>query len=162
MRITVSKNSSPKTVGIWFIVFSIIFILVGIGAALIPKIKSRKCTEPVMAQVVELIPIQNTSTNSKGHRQSSVTYRPVFIYNYNGKDYREESMTSSYPPAFKVGEEVMLKIDPNDPTDFYAPSDKTIVFVGTIFAGMGGFFLFIGILVAIAAKKETKPSDEYI
>lgn len=166
MRITISKNNNPKVVGTIFIVFSIIFIVSGIFVSLVPKMKSKKCTETVMAEVVELIPVQSSRTSGKGHHRTSVTYRPVFSYTYNGKDYHVESGTSSYPPAFKVGEEVELKIDPDNPKFFYAPSDKTYGLIGIIFSAMGGVFLFIGILLVAsykkADKKEIELSDENI
>lgn len=165
MRITLSKNNNPKVVGTFFIVFSVIFIMIGIFVSLVPKMKSSKCTETVMAEVIELIPVQSSSTSGKGHHRTSITYRPVFSYTYNGKDYRAESGTSSDPPAFKVGEEVELKIDPDNPKDFYAPSDKTYALLGIIFSAMGGVFLFLGIMIVALAKKEEKKdmelSDEY-
>lgn len=166
MRITLSRNNNPKVVGTFFIVFSVIFIMIGIFVSLVPKMKSKKCTETVMAEVVDLLPVQSSSKSGRGHHRTSITYRPVFSYTYNGKDYRAESGTSSDPPAFQVGEEVELKIDPDNPKDFYAPSDKTYALLGIIFSAMGGVFLFLGILMVALAikadKKEKELSDENI
>lgn len=157
MRINLYRTNNPKVVGTFFIVFSVIFIIIGICAACAPKMKSKKCTETVMAEVIDLLPVKSSSKSGRGHNRTSITYRPVFSYTYNGKDYRAESSTSSDPPAFQVGETVKLKIDPNNPKNFYAPSDKTYGLLGIIFSAMGGIFLLIGILlVALAVKADKK------
>lgn len=83
-------------------------------------------------------------------------YKPVFSFTYNEKDYLVESKTSSDPPAFQSGEIVELKINPDDPTDFYAPSDKTTSFIGIIFTAMGALFLIIGIVLRVVFRKNEK------
>ncbi|MCM1006752.1 MAG: DUF3592 domain-containing protein [Ruminococcus flavefaciens] len=151
MRKTMYRTNNPKIVGTLFILFSILFIIVGIVVLMLPKIKSQKCTESVRAEVVE-----NLQVESSDHRSGKVLYKPVFGFTYNGEDYRVESKTSSDPPAFRSGEIVELKINPDDPTDFYAPSDKTTGFIGIIFTGMGALFLTIGIVLRVVFKKNEK------
>lgn len=153
---TFYKTNNPKIVGIFFILFSILFIIVGIVVLMIPKIKAQKCTESVRAEVVENLLVESSHKSGSGHRRTSTMYKPVFSFTYNGKDYLVESKTSSDPPAFQPGEIVELKINPDDPTDFYAPSDKTTSFIGIIFTAMGALFLIIGIVLRVVFRKNEK------
>lgn len=156
MRETMYRTNNPKIVGIFFILFSILFIIVGIVVLMIPKIKAQKCTESVRAEVVENLPVESSHRSNSGRHRTSVMYKPVFSFTYNGKDYLVESKTSSDPPAFQPGEIVELKINPDDPTDFYAPSNKTTSFIGIIFTAMGALFLIIGIVLRVVFRKNEK------
>ncbi|MCM1269158.1 MAG: DUF3592 domain-containing protein [Ruminococcus flavefaciens] len=160
MRKTIYRTNDPKIVGIFFILFSIVFIIVGIVVLMIPKIKAQKCTESVRAEVVENLLVESSHRSSSGHRRTSMMYKPVFLFTYNGKDYRVESKTSSDPPAFQPGEIVELKINPDDPTDFYAPSDKTTSFIGIIFTAMGALFLIIGIVLRVVLRKNEESENQ--
>lgn len=155
MRKTMYRTNNPKIVGTFFILFSIVFIIVGIVVLMIPKIKAQKCTESVRAEVIENLPVE-----SSDHRSGNVLYKPVFGFTYNGKDYRVESKTSSDPPAFQSGEIVELKVNPDDPTDFYAPSDKTTSFIGIIFTAMGALFLIIGIVLRVVLRKNEESENQ--
>lgn len=155
-------SNNPKIVGIFFIFFSVIFIAIGSIVMMYPKIKSHKCTETVTAEVVENLSDVSHHSSVKKHRShSSVVYRPVFAFTYEGKDYRITSHTASNPPAFDVGEMVELKIDPDDPKSFYAPADKTTKIIGIIFVSMGSVFLIMGIIFVIvfSRAKKGKPSS---
>lgn len=160
MRKTMYRTNNPKIVGIFFILFSILFIIVGIVVLMIPKIKAQKCTESVRAEVVENLPVESSHRSNSGRHRTSVMYKPVFSFTYNGKDYLVESKTSSDPPAFQSGEIVGLKINPDDPTDFYAPSDKTTRFIGIIFTAMGALFLIIGIVLRVVFRKNEKSENQ--
>jgi hypothetical protein len=46
----------------------------------------------------------------------SDTYSPIFEYEVDGRTYSFESMNSSSPPAFDVGEEVEIFYDKDDPS----------------------------------------------
>lgn len=157
---TFYKTNNPKIVGIFFILFSILFIIVGIVVLMIPKIKAQKCTESVRAEVVENLLVESSHKSGSGHRRTSTMYKPVFSFTYNGKDYLVESKTSSDPPAFQPGEIVELKINPDDPTDFYAPSDKTTSFIGIIFTAMGALFLIIGIVLRVVLRKNEESENQ--
>lgn len=156
MRKTIYRTNNPKVVGIFFVLFSIVFLIAGIVVLMLPKIKAQKCTESVRAEVVENLPVASSHKSGSGHRRTNIMYKPVFSFTYNGKNYNVESKTSSDPPAFQSGEIVELKINPDDPTDFYAPDDKTTRFIGIIFTAMGALFLIIGIVLRVVFKKNEK------
>ena len=119
---------------------------------MLPKLKDKKCTETVIAEVVENL----TEHDRHSHSGSSVLYRPVFAFTYKGENYRIESNTSANPPAFDIGEEVKLKIDPDDPSNIYAPADKTYALIGIIFLFISGIFLIVGILLVISYMRSVK------
>lgn len=168
MQKNINKIKFLKLIGIFIIIFSIIFILAGSFSFMTPKIKSSTCTESVNAQVIENIIVKNnhkkiTRRKKTNYSTTSITYKPVFSFTYNGIEYKVESETSSNPPAFENGEFVELKIDPNNPENFYAPSDKTTTILGIIFTGIGAVFLIIGIIFEIiATKKKNHKNYEYL
>lgn len=141
-----------KFLKIFFTVFGLIFFIIGICVLIQPKLKAKRCTESVTAEVIENIKVRSHYNNDNNHGTHSVTYRPVFEFEHNGQHYNIKSNTSSNPPVFEVGEKVELKINPNDPTDFYAPSDSTFTLVGLIFVGIGLIFTIIGIFMIIKFK----------
>lgn len=134
-----------------------LFTLVGLIAAavgiylLAGRISDKKrCTESVPAVVIDL-----EKRVSRGSRKS-VTYAPVFEYEYAGKTYQYVSPISSKPADYERGERVTMMIDPNDPNVAYV-NDKTVtMFIviclafGVIFAAVGG----IGIVKTLSGTKD--------
>lgn len=163
MKKTLYKTYNTKIVGLFFTIFSIVFIIVGIIVLMIPKIKSNKCTESVRAEVVENIMVSSHHSSGNRHHGTSTMFKPVFEFTYNGEEYSVVSQNSSNPPAFQEGEIVELKINPDDPTDFYAPADNTTKFIGIIFTGMGALFMILGIvMIAVFGKNNKNPEDEEV
>ena len=166
MQKNINEIKLLKLIGVFIIIFSIIFILIGSFSFMLPKIKSNTCTESVNAQVIENIVVKNRHKKIKHHKKTSysttsTTYRPVFSFTYNGTEYKVESKTSSNPPAFQKGEIVELKID--NPENFYAPSDKTTKIIGIVFTGIGAVFFITGIIFEIIAiKKKNHKNYEYL
>jgi len=74
-----------------------------------------------------------------------MTYAPVFRYRYKDQSYTETSSHSSNPPAFAVGEQAVLTLDPTDPRSFISDhwADRWLLplglgFFGLLFTGIGG------------------------
>ncbi|MBO5163191.1 MAG: DUF3592 domain-containing protein [Ruminococcus sp.] len=155
MRVTLHRTNNLKVVGVFFIIFSVLFILVGMFVSFVPKINAKKCTETVMAEVVDNA-MTEIEIGYRNRRRSTVNYSPVFQFEYNGEEYTVRSNTSSSSPAYQVGENVELKIDPDDPNDFYAPSDRTFSLIGIIFSIVGGIFLILGITAVVSSAKKNK------
>lgn len=132
------------------------FALVGLIAAavgiylLAGRISDMKrCTEQVPAVVVDLEKVV-----SRGSKKS-VTYAPVFEYEYKGTTYHYTSPISSRPPDYERGERATLKIDPNAPNVAYVEDKTAIMFIiiclgfGVLFIGFGG----VGIIRTLSGKK---------
>lgn len=154
------KQLDPKFVPIFFLIFAVIFISVGIIMLCYPQIKEKKCSETVTAEVIDNSSesIRFSRNGSRGRRVSTV-FRPSFSFTYEGVEYIVESKTASNPPAFHTGEIVELHIDPNDPQNFYAPSDKTTKFLGLIFSGIGAVFLIVVIALKFVFRKNENGED---
>lgn len=133
-----------------------LFALAGLIAAavgiylLAGRISDKKrCTEPVPAVVVDLEKVV-----SRGSKKS-ITYAPVFEYEYHGMTYYYTSPISSKPPDYERGERVTLMIDPNYPNVAYVDDKTAMTFIiiclgfGVLFVGFGG----IGIIKKLSGKK---------
>ncbi|MDE6784347.1 MAG: DUF3592 domain-containing protein [Ruminococcus sp.] len=156
-----TKQLNPKFIPVFFIIFAIIFMSVGITTLFYPKIKEKKCSETVTAEVIDNSAESFTSGRSgRHHRHTSTVYRPTFSFTYEGNEYIVESKTASNPPAFHKGEIVELRINPDNPTDFYAPSDKTTKLIGIIFAGIGAVFLIIGIAMNVVFRGNERGNEK--
>lgn len=127
-------------------------ILAAVGAVILAQRLSdkKRCTQSVPAVVVDLV--KKTSHRKK---HTSITYAPVFEYEYAGKTYQYESGISSRPAAYNVGDKVTLMIDPNDPHKAFEPGKSVWVIIivciaiGGLFAAIGG----IGLITALSKKK---------
>lgn len=57
--------------------------------------------------------IRNVEVDS----DDGTSYKPVIEYEVDGATYTYESINSSSPPAYRVGQEVSLRYNPDDPED---------------------------------------------
>lgn len=145
----VTKNGgNPKIIGIVFVLFSVLTILIGAKTGYDSGQLEKKCTESVTAEIVENIAV-NTKTKSKHGHKTVTTYKPVYDFEYNGQNYRIESNISSNPARFEVGEKTEVKVNPADPQEIYVPADKADDFATIIFIVFGVIFLIFGILLIV-------------
>lgn len=143
-----NKTGNPKIIGVVFVLFSVIFILIGIKTHYDFRGLEKRCTESVTAEVVENIAVKSRTKSKHGYR-TTTTYKPVFVFEYAGTSYRTESNVSSKPALFDVGEKTEIKVNPKAPEEIYVPADKTAKYIGIIFATAGTVFLIAGILVIL-------------
>lgn len=109
---------------------------------------SQQGTVPIKGKVIRL----SASRGSKG----GTTYTPVVEFEINRQLYQIYGSVSSSPPAFDVGEEVSLFVNPRSPEaasiDSFMENWFVVLilgFMGTIFTAIGG-----GVLRAAWRKKE--------
>ena len=95
-----------------------LFVVVGLLVLIGMIITKIKCREEVDAVVDELIPDKGGDTGPSCY--------PVFIYRYEGVDYRKKSNLASPARKFKVGDPVKLFIDPDKPEKFYCPKETAV------------------------------------
>lgn len=143
---TVKYKGSPKIVGVIFSFVAIIAIVVGAFVTVKLKQVQERCTDTVTAEIVENITVKSRTKTKHGHR-TTITYRPVFEFDYKGENYRVESSVSHSPALFDVGEQTEIKINPSDPSETYIPSDKSANYAGIICMAVGVVFLVVGLLV---------------
>lgn len=92
-----------------------LFIAIGVIAIISMIISKIRCTEEVEAVVDELIASKDSDLGN--------AYYPVFLYWYEGAEYRRKSGFSSLFLKFREGDRVRLFIDPNKPERFYCPKE---------------------------------------
>lgn len=141
MGITYQVNSDAS-VKVILIIVGLLFAVVGIIIIVSSKAKSKRCTETVMAEVVD-----NITSVSYTDKRPSTTYKPVFSFTYDGKSYQFNSNTSANPPVFQVGEIVELKVNPDNPADFYAEKDKVTKILSMAFTAIGVLLTIVGIVI---------------
>lgn len=142
----VKYKGSPKIVGVIFSFVAIIAIVAGAFVTVKLKQVQERCTDSVTAEIVENITVKSRTKTKHGHR-TTITYRPVFEFDYKGENYRVESNVSHSPALFDVGEQTEIKINPSDPSETYIPADKSANYAGIICMAVGAVFLAIGIFV---------------
>lgn len=94
------------------------------------SVSSMKCTEEVNAVVVENIKQEHSHTFEDEEKHD--TYTPVFVYKYNEKEYRTKGHIYTYSPEYEVGDEVVIKINPDDPEKLNDPKEKSHLLVGIL------------------------------
>ena len=153
-RVNRASNANPVLVmGIFFIVgilTCIIAIVIGINQN---KLKAR-CTAEVTAIVIENVEKKDTDDDGG----TSITYAPVFSYNYNNRDYMRQSSVSSNPPKYSVGEQTVLMINPDKPEEYYNSDGQfgivIIAILGIVFVIIGGFGTIPIIILLIKQRKQ--------
>ena len=128
--------------------FAAIFLSVGIIISASDKKRKKICTEQVSATVIEN---KKVSSGYRGHH--SVSYTPVFRYEYKMKEYIAQTAFSSNPPAFSEGETMEIFIDPSSPQKIYVPQMKTNLILEIIFTLIGGIALAAAVVVFIVMHK---------
>lgn len=94
------------------------------------SVSSMKCTEEVNAVVVENVKQEHSHTFEDEEKHD--TYTPVFVYKYNEKEYRTKGHIYTYSPEYEVGDEVVIKINPDDPEKLNDPKEKSHLLVGIL------------------------------
>lgn len=164
------KIRNPKVnMAAWaiFIVVGAIMALVALMMLLGSAVRKAQCSERVSAVVVDNVQRETKtpkrhSKTARRHAQTTptITYAPIYEYEYNGQTYRVESSTSSNPPRHHKGEHIELMIDPDNPTRLYDKSGAATV-VYLIILGASGIFLLIGIVGESFAVKRFKAIKSY-
>ena len=74
------------------------------------------------------------------------TFAPVYRYEYEGREYRVTSDSSYNKASVKIGKKLQLRIDPQDPTQyFYWKKSLTDLLFRSIAIVLFAFFLYFAI-----------------
>lgn len=123
-----------------FLTIGLIFAITGCLMYYFSNQRMKSCTEEVQSTVIDL---------RARYSDTSVTYAPVFSYEYGGQVYEHVSSVSSNPPAFDRGQQVTIFVDPADPEKIYVPEDKSLRIISIVFTAIGSLFALIGLVVLI-------------
>lgn len=75
---------------------------------------------------------------------------PIYQYSYGGQEYTVRSNVSDSRKKTRIGQEVNIFLDPENPENSYIESyDQTLSLIGKIFKWIGMVLIFIGIFVTL-------------
>ncbi|MBQ9036481.1 MAG: DUF3592 domain-containing protein [Erysipelotrichaceae bacterium] len=99
--------------------------------------KKERCSYTTFATITG----QSAKTDSNG----STSYYPVYTYTYAGKEYTTVSSTTDSTIRKRIGDEVEIFLNPDDPEDSYiADYQKTIQLLQRVFQVIGIILLAAG------------------
>lgn len=91
--------------------------------------KKQRCTEPAVAEIVDIK--RTEDTDEKGHK--SYSYQPVLEFKVGVETIRKmASVSSSRRKAYKIGDKVNIKFNPMKPKEFMTGKQKTGAFTGAL------------------------------
>ena len=79
--------------------------------------------------------------------------QPVVEYNVGGETYSIQAAISSNPPSYHLGEEVQIRVNPQDPYDAIMDSFWEKYLISVILAFMSLFFLLPGVIFVFVVRK---------
>ena len=88
------------------------------------------------------------------HHDDGTSYAPVYVFlDTKGQEQKIFSKTSSYPPAYRVGDKIKVVFDPLSPRD--AQMDNYFDMWGwqTLVGGIGVAQVMIGIVLILVTRK---------
>lgn len=131
-----------RIIGITLMISALIPLIPGV--LFYAKTKSfLKTASNAKAIVIEMVQ-RNSSSRSTGR---SIGYAPVYKFTAkDGIEYLVHSSTSSYPPAFKVGQEIPILYDSSNPKKAEIDTFFDIWLVPFVFTMLTIFMLFMGAL----------------
>ena len=126
-----------------FLIVGVVLVCSGLWFKNYDKGVKERCTESVQAVV------DGYQSSSSRHSDGtySTSYFPVFNYTYNGIDYTKQSNYGSGEPKYSKGDVVEIKVNPNDATEFFNPSDRSDI-VYNVLMGIGLSFILIVVVVS--------------
>lgn len=106
--------------------------------------RTKHCVTEIPAVVVRM---EHEVTTDRDRRKTNV-YRPVYSFSYGGKQYELSGSVYTNYENYNAGDETTLKINPDDPTEFYDPARSrrmTMIVSGMMlcFIGAGVVMIFM-------------------
>ncbi len=117
------------------LIVSGIMCLVGFLVVFLGYKKKKRCTEPAIAQIVDIK--RSEDTDDKGNK--SYRYQPVLEFRVGVETIRKPAgVSSGKRKAYKIGDKVNIRFNPMKPKEFMTTKQKTGALTG------------VGIMVAAA------------
>ncbi len=128
-------------------VLPLLFLLIGI-VLLVKAASHGNRTRAFLAgareSTGEVIALEEVPPQQPGADQLE-TYRPVVVFTAEGgRQVRFESMASSNPPRYSVGDKVPVIYDPERPSEARIHSFHDLWFAPALFGGLGLVFAVLG------------------
>ena len=127
------------------LIVSGLMCLVGFLVVFLGYKKKKRCTEPAVAEIVDIK--RSEETDDKGGK--SFSYRPVLEFRVGVATVRKEAgVSSNKRKAYKIGDRVNIRFNPLKPKEFMTTKQKAGAFTGLVLmifaAVIAGVTLYFG------------------
>lgn len=143
----IMNKKAPKIVliagMIVFLIVGVVFVYSGLWFKNYDEGMKDRCTESVQAIVDDY----KSSSSRHNDGTYSMSYFPVFRYTFDGIEYTKQSNYGSGEPKYSKGDVVEIKVNPNDATEFFNPSDRSDI-VYNVLMWIGLSFILIVVVVS--------------
>ena len=126
-----------------FFIVGVVFVCSGLWFKNYDKGMKDRCTESVQAVVTDY----KSSSSRHNDGTYSISYFPVFSYTFDGVEYTKQSNYGSGEPKYSKGDVVGIRVNPNDATEFFNPSDRSDI-IYNVLMGIGLSFILIVVVVS--------------
>lgn len=133
-----------------FTLMGLIFLCIGIGLYFVNKRKYSVCTQPITATVIDVRKETINNSSSTEYEPKITSWFPVYEYVVRGITLKKKAFVGTAKPEVTVGEQVSIFINPNNPEEFYCPSEKRML-LQKIFMGIGVGLIFLALIFGIIA-----------
>ncbi|MDE6519702.1 MAG: DUF3592 domain-containing protein [Ruminococcus sp.] len=132
------------------VIVVVVFVVFSIFDIISYRDKQKNCTQSVTAEITNITQSRRKKSSSSNRRSKKIIYQPHFSYEVDGVTYEGLTASVSSSTAYKIGERIQIKVDPEKPSKYLVLSDKSPV-GKNIFA----IIVSLGILaVALIPKKQ--------
>lgn len=110
------------------------------------------CTKSLHAEVIKLVELD----------PGSGKYAPVFRYEYDGEKYSYTSTIATNPPLYYEFEQVLIRVNPNDPNKIYYEPRGIYkgLGVGSKYTGCVLVLTGVGALIISNAKRKSSEQED--
>ena len=126
------------------LIVSGLMCLVGFLIVFLGYKKKKRCTEPAIAEIVDIK--RSEDTDDKGNK--SYRYQPVLEFSVGVEKIRKAAgVSSGKRKAYKIGDRVNIKFNPMKPKEFMTTKQKTgamtgvgLMVIAVVLAGVTLYF----------------------
>ena len=143
-----------------FIILGVVFIVMGINAKNRNEELKIICTEEIQGIVDSFHESGYYGEDEDGDIVDERLYYPIFQYEVNNETYTKQSPTGKGEKRFRLGEEITIMYNPENPDDYYVPADTYAAKAGGTTMGFGIFMIavipFLLVISFIRNRKDYK------
>lgn len=141
------RNVSVDSIDKKGLIIGIVAVLVGIGLLVYSffNIKSYNEKNSKYIETESVVVDYDYDTDEEGNEMRAI----IVEYDVNGTKYKKKS-TSYSTIVESIGSKVLIKYNPNNPSDAIWSNDSSNIFVPIV----GGIFMIVGIVVIVKYVKQ--------
>ncbi|MCC8107143.1 MAG: DUF3592 domain-containing protein [Clostridiales bacterium] len=133
-------------------VLAVVFLIASVLIARSGKRKTKECTVPVIAEIIE---IQKRRMDLDADGPRTYSWFPKYRFFWNGKNMEIFDNTGHREGYQQVGDRRTLYVNPDKPEDFYAEGDKMTRALILVFRMVGIVLLVALVAVFVIGRKIT-------